>query len=137
MHLSLLAAFIALTPAALALPATPVADASLPGSTANVAGLHAVAKAAGKLYLGTATDNNELTNTQYTAILEAPNMFGQITAENTMKWVSCSASRRSERLQQTEYLALGRDGAPAERVHVYTGRPDREPGEVPWNAAAR
>ncbi|EIW62496.1 endo-beta-1,4-glucanase [Trametes versicolor FP-101664 SS1] len=86
MHFSLLAAFVALAPAALAIPATPVADASLPGSTANVAGLHAVAKAAGKLYLGTATDNNELTNTQYTAILEAPNMFGQITAENTMKW---------------------------------------------------
>ncbi|KAH9851366.1 endo-beta-1,4-glucanase [Lenzites betulinus] len=86
MQYSLLTALIALAPAVLALPATPVADASLPGSTANVAGLDAVAKQAGKLYLGTATDNNELTNTQYTAILNAPQMFGQITAENSMKW---------------------------------------------------
>lgn len=90
MQRSLLTAFVALLPVAFAIPATPVADASLPGSTANVAGLHAVARAAGKLYLGTATDNNELTNTQYTAILEAPNMFGQITAENSMKWVGTS-----------------------------------------------
>ncbi len=137
MHFSLLAAFIALAPAALAIPATPVVDASLPGSTANVAGLHAVAKAAGKLYLGTATDNNELTNTQYTAILEAPNMFGQITAENTMKWVSCALSRCSEHVPQANDLMLGRDRAPAERVHVHAGRPDREPGEVPRDAAAR
>ncbi|KAH9894868.1 endo-beta-1,4-glucanase [Cubamyces lactineus] len=86
MQFSLLTAFVALLPVVFAIPATPVADANLPGSTANVAGLHAVARAAGKLYLGTATDNNELTNTQYTAILEAPNMFGQITAENSMKW---------------------------------------------------
>ncbi|KAI0633783.1 endo-beta-1,4-glucanase [Trametes polyzona] len=86
MQFALLAALVALAPAALALPATPIADANLPGSTANVAGLHAVAKQAGKLYLGTATDNNELSNGQYTAILDAPNMFGQITAENSMKW---------------------------------------------------
>ncbi|KAI0360882.1 endo-beta-1,4-glucanase [Trametes cingulata] len=86
MQFSTLAAFISLLPLAFAMPASPVADASLPGSTANVAGLHAVAKAAGKLYLGTATDNNELTNTQYTAILENPQQFGQITAENSMKW---------------------------------------------------
>ncbi|CDO74320.1 hypothetical protein BN946_scf184449.g5 [Trametes cinnabarina] len=87
MQFSLLASLVALVPLAVAIPASPVADANLPGSTANVAGLHAVARAAGKLYLGTATDNNELTNTAYTAILEAPNMFGQITAENSMKWL--------------------------------------------------
>ncbi|KAI8993824.1 endo-beta-1,4-glucanase [Trametes punicea] len=86
MQLSLIAALVTLLPLTFASPATPIADASLPGSTANVAGLHAVARAAGKLYLGTATDNDELTDTQYTAILEAPNMFGQITAENSMKW---------------------------------------------------
>ncbi|KAI0768783.1 endo-beta-1,4-glucanase [Trametes elegans] len=86
MQLSLLAALIALAPATLSIPASPVVDANLPGSTANVAGLDAVAKAAGKRYLGTATDNNELSNPQYTAILEAPQMFGQLTAENSMKW---------------------------------------------------
>lgn len=137
MHFSLLAAFVALAPAALAIPATPVVDASLPGSTANVAGLHAVAKAAGKLYLGTATDNNELTNTQYTAILEAPNMFGQITAENTMKWVGFSSSRCSEHVQQADCFVPGCNRTPTERVHVHAGRPDRKLGKVARNAAAR
>lgn len=75
-----------------ALPATPVADASLPGSTANVAGLHALAKQHGKLYLGSATDNPELTNQVYVAILTNNQMFGQITAANSMKWVSTTPS---------------------------------------------
>ena len=73
---------------ATALPATPVADASLPGSTANVAGLHALAKQHGKLYLGSATDNPELSTAPYVAILTNNQMFGQITAANSMKWVS-------------------------------------------------
>ncbi len=71
-----------------AAPASPSIEANLPGSTANVAGLHAVARQAGKLYLGTATDNPELTTTAYTAILDNNQMFGQITAANSMKWVS-------------------------------------------------
>ena len=49
--------------------------------------LQTVAKAAGKLYFGTATDNPELTDTAYTAILDDNTMFGQITPANSMKWV--------------------------------------------------
>lgn len=67
--------------------ATPVAMASLPGST-STAKLNALAQSKGKLYFGTATDNPELTNTSYTAILNDNTMFGQITAANSMKWVS-------------------------------------------------
>ncbi|KAI0697716.1 endo-beta-1,4-glucanase [Cerioporus squamosus] len=78
---------------AAAAPATPSIEATLPGSTANVAGLHAVARQAGKLYLGTATDNPELTTTAYTAILDNNQMFGQITAANSMKWDATEPSR--------------------------------------------
>ncbi|EJF60414.1 endo-beta-1,4-glucanase [Dichomitus squalens LYAD-421 SS1] len=69
-----------------AIPASPTVEAALPTSTANVAGLHALAKAAGKLYFGTATDNPELTDQPYVAILNNTQMFGQITAANSMKW---------------------------------------------------
>lgn len=40
------------------------------------------------MYFGTATDNPELTNTAYTAILDDNTMFGQLTPANSMKWVS-------------------------------------------------
>ena len=63
---------------------TVAADATTPSSTA---GLHALAKAAGKLYFGSATDNPELTDTAYVAILSENNQFGQITPGNSMKWV--------------------------------------------------
>ncbi|OBZ72074.1 Endo-1,4-beta-xylanase C [Grifola frondosa] len=64
----------------------PTTTASAPGSTSTAAGLHAAAKAAGKLYLGTATDNPELTDTAYVAILDDNQQFGQLTAANSMKW---------------------------------------------------
>ncbi|KAI5120198.1 hypothetical protein M0805_006304 [Coniferiporia weirii] len=59
---------------------------SAPTSTSTVAGLNAVAQAAGKLYLGSATDNPELTDTAYVAILSDNKQFGQITPGNAMKW---------------------------------------------------
>ncbi|THH00376.1 hypothetical protein EW026_g2154 [Hermanssonia centrifuga] len=62
----------------------PTSTASAPGSTSTA--LHARAKAGGKLYFGTATDNPELTNTAYTAILDDNTMFGQLTPANSMKW---------------------------------------------------
>ena len=75
---------------AAALPASPTLDpdaaAALPTATSNVAGLHALARSAGKLYFGTATDNPELTDAPYVAILDNAQMFGQITAANSMKW---------------------------------------------------
>jgi endo-1,4-beta-xylanase len=48
--------------------------------------LNTLAKAAGLKYFGSATDNGELTDTQYTAILSNTSEFGQITPGNTMKW---------------------------------------------------
>ena len=70
------------TPATTTKP--PTTTNTAPGSTST--SLNALAKAKGKLYFGTATDNPEFTDTAYMAILES-NMFGQITAANAMKWV--------------------------------------------------
>ncbi|KAH7911462.1 glycoside hydrolase family 10 protein [Hygrophoropsis aurantiaca] len=58
---------------------------SAPEATSTVA-LNVAAKAAGKLYFGTATDNPELTNTAYVTILNNTAMFGQLTPGNSMKW---------------------------------------------------
>jgi len=47
--------------------------------------LHTLAKKAGKLYFGTATDNGELGNAKYTAILDDKKQFGQLTPSNGQK----------------------------------------------------
>jgi endo-1,4-beta-xylanase len=47
--------------------------------------LNQLAKKAGKLYFGTATDNGELSNTTYRKILDNTNEFGQLTPSNGMK----------------------------------------------------
>ncbi|EIN10036.1 endo-1,4-beta-xylanase A precursor [Punctularia strigosozonata HHB-11173 SS5] len=65
---------------------------SAPASTANI-GLNVAAKAAGKLYLGSATDNPELTDTAYVAILSDSTEFGQITPGNSMKWDATEPSQ--------------------------------------------
>ncbi|CAN8102235.1 unnamed protein product [Discula destructiva] len=56
----------------------------LTGANAN---LNQLAKAAGKLYFGSATDNSELSDSAYVKILSNVNEFGQITPGNTQKWV--------------------------------------------------
>ncbi|KAF7863916.1 hypothetical protein EAF04_006881 [Stromatinia cepivora] len=48
--------------------------------------LNTLAKAAGLKYFGSATDNGELSDTRYTAILSNTSQFGQITPGNTQKW---------------------------------------------------
>lgn len=50
------------------------------------ADLHSLAVAAGKKYFGTATDNNELSDSSYTAITNVVGNFGQITPGNGQKW---------------------------------------------------
>lgn len=50
------------------------------------ASLNQLAQAAGKLYFGSATDNSELSDSAYVAILSNKNEFGQITPGNTQKW---------------------------------------------------
>lgn len=48
--------------------------------------LHKLAVAAGKQYFGSATDNSELDDTAYVAILSDADNFGQITPGNGQKW---------------------------------------------------
>ncbi|KAN0092983.1 glycoside hydrolase family 10 protein [Tylopilus felleus] len=56
-----------------------------PTATSKVA-LNVAAKAAGKLYFGSATDNPELTDTAYITMLKNTAIFGQLTPGNSMKW---------------------------------------------------
>ena len=55
----------------------------------TLAQLNQLATGNGKVYFGSATDNPELTDTAYVAILSDNTEFGQITPGNSMKWVSC------------------------------------------------
>ena len=51
-------------------------------------GPNAAARAAGKLYFGTATNTDELQDdADYFAILNDNRMFGQLTPAKAMKWV--------------------------------------------------
>lgn len=54
-------------------------------STAS-ASLNTLAKSAGKLYFGTATDNSELSDEPYKAILSNSSIFGAVTPGNGQKW---------------------------------------------------
>ncbi|PBL03603.1 endo-beta-1,4-glucanase [Armillaria gallica] len=67
--------------------------------------LNSAALAAGKLYFGTATDNPELTDAPYVAILNQKSMFGQITAANSMKWDATEPSRGTFTFAQGDVIA--------------------------------
>ncbi|KAH9830740.1 endo-1,4-B-xylanase [Rhodofomes roseus] len=84
-----LAAVAPLSASALPATATAAASSALPTATSVVSGLNALARAAGKLYFGTATDNTtpEFTDPTYLSILENYNQFGQLTPANAMKWM--------------------------------------------------
>ncbi|KAH8878827.1 family 10 glycosyl hydrolase [Thozetella sp. PMI_491] len=69
--------------------------ASLLAAAGVDANLNQLAKAAGKLYFGSATDNGELSNTAYTSILSNVNEFGQITPGNGQKWQYTEPSQGS------------------------------------------
>ena len=84
--LTLSTLFVALAATLPLAVAGPASAAAAPAST-STALLHQLAKSRGKVYFGSATDNPELTNTAYTANLDNNQMFGQITAANSMKWV--------------------------------------------------
>jgi len=55
-------------------------------AAAASAQLHQLAVANGKEYFGSATDNYELKDAPYKAILVDTNEFGQITPGNAQKW---------------------------------------------------
>ncbi|KAL4245936.1 Beta-xylanase [Abortiporus biennis] len=95
-HLFILAAFTNFV-CGLAVAPSPQASSS--------AQLHTIAKQKGKLYFGTATDNPELTDTPYTAILDDNQMFGQITAANSMKWDATEPSRGTFTFQAGDVIA--------------------------------
>ncbi|QSZ37437.1 hypothetical protein DSL72_008533 [Monilinia vaccinii-corymbosi] len=57
--------------------------------------LNTLAKAAGLKYFGSATDNYELADSQYTAILSNSNEFGQITPANKQKWDSIEPTQNT------------------------------------------
>ncbi|KAL1880035.1 hypothetical protein Daus18300_001398 [Diaporthe australafricana] len=65
---------------------TSQATLALVAATGANAQLHKLAVAAGLKYFGSATDNPELTDTAYTAILSDAEEFGQITPGNSQKW---------------------------------------------------
>ena len=67
---------------ALALPAS---DSQLYARSRR--GLNLAARAARKLYLGTATNSDQWNDTAYYNILKDDAEFGQITPANVMKWV--------------------------------------------------
>ncbi|KAG6812368.1 hypothetical protein H0H92_003179 [Tricholoma furcatifolium] len=71
---------------------TTTSGTALPTGTSN-AGLSNVAKAAGKKYFGSATDNPELTDTAYVAELSNTNDFTQLTPGNSMKWDATEPSQ--------------------------------------------
>ncbi|EHK97040.1 putative endo-1,4-beta-xylanase [Glarea lozoyensis 74030] len=52
-----------------------------------------LAVAKGLTYFGTATENGELSDTQYTAILDNSTEFGQLTPANAQKWDSTEPSQ--------------------------------------------
>lgn len=49
-------------------------------------GLHSLARAAGKLFFGTATDTNNFNDSAYMQIVNDRNEFGILVPENSMKW---------------------------------------------------
>lgn len=57
---------------------------ALPTATSS-AGLALVAKAAGKVYLGSATDNPELSDAAYVALLSNTKEFSQLTPVSPIK----------------------------------------------------
>ncbi|KDQ24406.1 glycoside hydrolase family 10 protein [Pleurotus ostreatus PC15] len=71
-------------------PTTSTVPTTVPSASP---GLDVVAKSKGKLYFGSATDNGELNDAPYAAILSDNKEFGQITPGNSMKWDATERSR--------------------------------------------
>ncbi|KAF4571538.1 hypothetical protein EYR36_008878 [Pleurotus pulmonarius] len=71
-------------------PTTSTVPTTVPSASP---GLDVVAKSKGKLYFGSATDNGELNDAPYVAILSDNKEFGQITPGNSMKWDATERSR--------------------------------------------
>ena len=83
---AILLALVGLAVARSALPAAAHGAVPTP-STSLEFGPNVAAHQARKLYFGTATNNDELSDEAYFAILDNIAMFGQLTPAKAMKWV--------------------------------------------------
>lgn len=89
--------------APLAVLAAPTSDASTDIAERQAAtSINTLYKAKGKLYIGTATDQNRLSTGQTAAVIKAN--FGQVTPENSMKWDQIEPSRGSFNWGTPDYL---------------------------------
>ncbi|KAI0311130.1 endo-1,4-beta xylanase [Amylostereum chailletii] len=80
-------------PGAATAPALNQSAHVLVSTVSAASGLNSIAKGAGKLYFGSATDNSELSDSAYVKILSDSSMFGQLTPGNSMKWDATEPSR--------------------------------------------
>ncbi|KAL1850375.1 hypothetical protein Daus18300_012970 [Diaporthe australafricana] len=75
--------------------ASSVAGLALSAAIPVSAQLNQLAKAAGKSYFGTGTDNGELYNSAYVKITSSTENFGQLTPANGQKWDATEATQGS------------------------------------------
>ena len=78
--------------AAAAVTATAQNATTPTNATRQDEGLHSLMVKAGKLYFGTSTDVRYFDDAPYQALVSNKNMFGMITAENSMKWSAVQTS---------------------------------------------
>ncbi|KAI1781697.1 glycoside hydrolase superfamily [Ganoderma leucocontextum] len=111
-------------PSTMSPPPVPRARQALQNSTALSSpslprsGLNAAARSAGKLYFGTATNNYELDDTAYVAILDDSAMFGQLTPAKAMKWNHTEPERGVFTWEEGDQIvALARQGGKLMRGH--------------------
>ena len=82
-----------------------VAGAALPSFSQAATGLNTAAKPAGLTYFGTATDNNETTDTAYAKELDNTADWGQITPTNSQKWGPTEPSQNTYTYTQGDQIA--------------------------------
>ncbi|PIL26766.1 hypothetical protein GSI_11182 [Ganoderma sinense ZZ0214-1] len=91
--------------------------APLPSSLPR-SGFNAAARSSGKLYFGTATNNYQLNDTAYVAILDDRAMFGQLTPAKAMNWNYTEPERGVFTSGQGDQIvALARQGGKLMRGH--------------------
>ncbi|KAI5858929.1 endo-1,4-beta-xylanase C precursor [Tricharina praecox] len=82
-------------------------------------GLHTLAKAKGLVYFGSATDNGELTDAPYKAILSDNSEFGQLTPGNSQKWDATEGTRGTFTFTRgDEIVALAKANGQLVRGHT-------------------
>lgn len=98
---------------------TSQAALALVAATGANAQLHQLAVAAGLKYFGSATDNPELTDTAYTAILNDATEFGQITPGNAQKWDTIEPSNGTFSFTKGDVIAdLAKKNSQILRCHT-------------------